>query len=68
MDIQKGEFIVVFGTSGGGKTTLLNIIGTIDKPTKGKLKLCGTCKHQIYFIHFLLIELKIDVSVLCDII
>jgi putative ABC transport system ATP-binding protein len=41
VNIKKGEFVVVFGTSGGGKTTLLNICGTIDKPTKGELKLCG---------------------------
>eukprot|EP01120_Amphizonella_sp_Union-15-10_P015857 TRINITY_DN822_c0_g1_i1.p1 TRINITY_DN822_c0_g1~~TRINITY_DN822_c0_g1_i1.p1 ORF type:complete len:363 (-),score=52.76 TRINITY_DN822_c0_g1_i1:104-1192(-) len=41
MSIKKGEFVVIFGTSGGGKTTLLNIIGTIDKPTKGKMKLSG---------------------------
>jgi ABC-type multidrug transport system fused ATPase/permease subunit len=39
LDVKKGEFITVFGTSGGGKTTLLNIIGTIDKPTKGDLYL-----------------------------
>ena len=25
---------MIFGSSGGGKTTLLNIMGTIDKPTK----------------------------------
>ena len=25
---------MILGTSGGGKTTLLNIMGTIDKPTK----------------------------------
>lgn len=31
----------IFGTSGGGKTTMLNIIGTIDKPTKGEMNLCG---------------------------
>ncbi len=41
VSIARGEFICVFGTSGGGKTSLLNIIGTIDKPTKGDLKLCG---------------------------
>ena len=42
MNIFKGEFIVIFGTSGGGKTSLLNIIGTIDKPTKGELTIGDT--------------------------
>jgi len=41
LSIRRGEFIVIFGLSGGGKTTLLNIMGTIDKPTKGALHLCG---------------------------
>lgn len=39
LTIRKGEFVCILGTSGGGKTTLLNIIGTIDKPTKGDLYL-----------------------------
>ena len=34
LNIKEGEFICILGTSGGGKTTMLNIIGTIDKPTK----------------------------------
>lgn len=34
--------MVIFGLSGGGKTTLLNIMGTIDKPTKGDMHICGT--------------------------
>lgn len=33
---------MIFGLSGGGKTTLLNIMGTIDKPTKGDMHICGT--------------------------
>ena len=41
LTVKKGEFVIILGTSGGGKTTLLNIIGTIDKPTKGDLYLCG---------------------------
>lgn len=39
--IRKGEFVMIRGPSGGGKTTLLNIIGTIDTPSKGKLSLFG---------------------------
>jgi putative ABC transport system ATP-binding protein len=39
--INEGDFITVLGTSGGGKTTLLNIIGTIDKPSKGDVYICG---------------------------
>jgi len=39
--VQEGEFIAILGTSGGGKTTLLNIIGTIDKPSKGDVYICG---------------------------
>lgn len=41
VSIKRGEFVCIYGTSGGGKTTMLNIIGTIDKPTKGELFLCG---------------------------
>jgi len=41
VSIERGEFIVILGKSGGGKTSMLNIIGTIDKPTKGDLYLCG---------------------------
>lgn len=37
LTIKEKEFVCIFGTSGGGKTTLLNTIGTIDKPTKGFL-------------------------------
>ena len=34
--------MVIYGTSGGGKTSLLNIVGTIDKPTKGELTIGKT--------------------------
>jgi len=40
--IKKGEFIMLRGPSGGGKTTLLNLLGTIDKPTQGEVVLFGT--------------------------
>jgi len=42
LSIKRGEFLMLYGTSGGGKSTLLNLIGTIDKPTKGTVQVCGT--------------------------
>lgn len=35
LKVRKGEFLIILGTSGGGKTTMLNIIGTIDTPSRG---------------------------------
>eukprot|EP01029_Cantina_marsupialis_P023326 TRINITY_DN57963_c0_g1_i2.p1 TRINITY_DN57963_c0_g1~~TRINITY_DN57963_c0_g1_i2.p1 ORF type:complete len:352 (+),score=111.46 TRINITY_DN57963_c0_g1_i2:73-1128(+) len=39
--IRRGEFLMIRGPSGGGKTTLMNIIGTIDHPTTGSCKIMG---------------------------
>jgi putative ABC transport system ATP-binding protein len=35
-EIKKGEFIAIMGASGSGKTTMLRILGLLDKPTKGE--------------------------------
>ncbi|TKX33424.1 ABC transporter permease [Campylobacter taeniopygiae] len=35
LDIEKGEFVAIIGQSGSGKTSLLNIIGTLDSPSSG---------------------------------
>ena len=40
-DINKGEFVVVLGSSGAGKTTILNILGGMDTATSGKIEVDG---------------------------
>ena len=41
LSINKGEFVVILGPSGAGKSTLLNLIGGMDTPTNGTIKIDG---------------------------
>jgi putative ABC transport system ATP-binding protein len=41
LTVKEGDFISIVGPSGSGKTTLLNIIGCIDLPTEGLVKIHG---------------------------
>jgi len=41
MEVRRGEFLAVQGASGSGKSTALNMIGSLDLPTKGKVFLDG---------------------------
>jgi putative ABC transport system ATP-binding protein len=41
LDIERGDFAVVAGPSGSGKTTLLNLIGCVDTPSSGSVKVDG---------------------------
>ena len=38
MEIEAGDFIAIMGPSGSGKTTLLNILGGIDQPSEGRVR------------------------------
>lgn len=41
LDVEEGECIAFMGPSGSGKTTLLNLIGGLDTPTAGTVKVAG---------------------------
>jgi putative ABC transport system ATP-binding protein len=41
LTIREGEFVAIMGTSGSGKSTMMNIIGCLDNPTRGTYALGG---------------------------
>jgi putative ABC transport system ATP-binding protein len=41
LEIKKGEFCCLLGTSGSGKSTMLNLMAGLEKPTKGTIKIKG---------------------------
>ena len=41
LDVQEGEFLVLLGFSGTGKTTLINLLAGLEKPTNGPVSFKG---------------------------
>jgi putative ABC transport system ATP-binding protein len=42
LDVEEGEFVSLMGASGTGKSTLLNLIASIDRPDSGTITIAGT--------------------------
>ena len=41
LTVEEGEFVSIVGTSGSGKSTFLNLVGGLDKPTSGEVWVRG---------------------------
>ena len=41
LNVEKGEFVAIMGASGSGKSTFMNMLGTLDKPNSGSYYLDG---------------------------
>ena len=41
LNIRRGSFVVISGPSGSGKSTLLNMLGCLDQPTSGSIRIAG---------------------------
>jgi putative ABC transport system ATP-binding protein len=43
IEVPEGQFVAVIGKSGSGKSTFMNILGCLDRPTSGSYRLRGRC-------------------------
>ncbi len=47
LDIRAGEILSIVGPSGVGKSTLLHILGALDRPTSGRVMIDGVAAHEL---------------------
>lgn len=54
LEVKSGEFVGIVGKSGQGKTTLLNIMGTLEEPDSGVIRIMGKDIHKNKYKRLLL--------------
>src|SRR5579864_154669 len=47
LEIRRGEFVAIMGASGSGKSTMMNTLGCLDRPSKGRYLLDGIDVSQL---------------------
>ncbi len=47
LEVKKGDYLAVMGASGSGKSTAMNILGCLDRPSQGKYELNGTAVEKL---------------------
>ncbi len=47
LEVRKGDYLAVMGASGSGKSTAMNILGCLDRPTSGKYELNGNAVEKL---------------------
>ena len=51
LEIKRGEFVAIMGNSGSGKTSLLSMLGCLDRPSTGKVFVDGICVSEMRDSH-----------------
>lgn len=47
ISIEQGEYVAVMGASGSGKSTFMNLLGALDTPTSGRLRVAGNALSEL---------------------
>ena len=47
MQVQRGDYVTIMGRSGSGKSTMLNLLGCLDRPTSGEYRVGGRNVSQL---------------------